>query len=259
MAPSRRFGQFELDRQNFELRRDGKPVKLDRTALELLLFLVERAGALVTREEAVEQVWGKGVFIEAESSLYTAIRKVRRALGDDTAEPQFIQTVSRKGYRFIGKVEGSQALSAHPAPATVAANPRRHFWMLGVALACVVTVGALVVRWRIAGRPVGPRRLMLVVLPLENLSGDPQQEYLVDGITEEIIARLGNLDPKDLGVIARTSAMQYKHTQKNATQIAHELGVKYLLEGSVQRSGESIRVTEQLIQSSDQTHLWAEL
>jgi TolB-like protein/DNA-binding winged helix-turn-helix (wHTH) protein/Tfp pilus assembly protein PilF len=253
-----RFGQFELDRQNFELRRDGKPVKLDRTALELLLFLVERAGALVTREEAVEQVWGKGVFIEAESSLYTAIRKVRRALGDDTAEPQFIQTVSRKGYRFIGKVEGSQALSAHPSPATVAANPRRHFWMLGVALACVVTVGALVVRWRIAGRPAGPRRLMLVVLPLENLSGDPQQEYLVDGITEEIIARVGNLDPKDLGVIARTSAMQYKHTQKDATQIAHELGVTYLLEGSVQRSGESIRVTEQLIQSSDQTHLWAE-
>jgi DNA-binding winged helix-turn-helix (wHTH) protein len=125
-----RFGCFELDRKNFELRREGQPVKLDRTPLELLFYLVENAGVLVTREEAVEHVWGKGVFIEAETSLYTAVRKIRRALGDDTEDPKFIQTVSGKGYRFIAEVDAAE--SSAGSPVFPAAAPLGDAYSLGL-------------------------------------------------------------------------------------------------------------------------------
>jgi len=234
MCPILRFGRFQLDRQNFELRRDGQPVKLDRTPLELLLYLAEHSGQLVTRDDAVEQVWGKGVFIEAESSLYTAIRKIRRALEDDTAEPQFIQTVSRKGYRLIATVEEVPSVSAGPRVGETAGR-RMPTWAPWIALACVLAAGGLFFWWRTARRSSSPGKIMLVVLPLQNLSGDGRQDYLADGITEEIITQLGDLDPQHLGVIARTSSMQYKHAQKGTAQISRELGVNYLLEGSVQR------------------------
>lgn len=259
MPPSvLRFGPFELDRQNFELRRDGQPVKLDRTPLELLFLLAERRGTLVTREEAVDQIWGKGVFIEAETSLYTAVRKIRKALGDDIGEPQFIQTVSRKGYRFIAKIEENGGLSGSPVPVRTTPNRRGSTWVLWVAGSCLLLIGALLVWLRVVRQSSRHGKIMLVVLPLQNLSGDERQDYLADGITEEVITQVGKLDPKHLGVIARTSAMQYKHAQKDTAQIARELGVNYLLEGSIQRSGNRLRITAQLIQASDQTHIWAE-
>lgn len=235
-------------------------MKLDRTPLELLFFLAERAGTLVPREEAVEHVWGKEVFVESDSSLYTAVRKIRRVLDDDIGEPQFIQTVSRKGYRFIAPVEQVQALSPPTAgepvsEAPIRASPRRAPWVLGTVLICVLATGITLVRAVRVHSPGG--KIMQVVLPLENLSPDPQQEYLADGITEEITTELGSLDPNHLGVLARTSAMQYKHSPKTTAQISRELGVAYLLEGSIRRSDGSVRITARLIQSSDQTHLWA--
>ena len=249
-----KFGPFELDRRNFELRRNGQTVKLNRTPLELLFFLVEQRGALVTHEEAVDRIWGQGVFIEAESSLYTAVRKIRRALGDDTGEPQFIQTVPRKGYRFVGKVEEVEATTA-PAPAATI-RPRWRPWAIWGLPACIL-LAILLLLWSFKGsREAG--RVMLVVLPMENFSADPQQEYLADGVTEEIISEVGSLDPKRLGVIARTSAMQYKEAKKDIGQVSRELGVGYVLEGSVRRSGNHVRVTAQLIRSSDQTQLWAQ-
>jgi TolB-like protein/DNA-binding winged helix-turn-helix (wHTH) protein/Tfp pilus assembly protein PilF len=252
-----KFGRFELDRSRFELRRDGQSVKLDRTPLELLFLLVERRGSLVTHEEAVDQVWGKGVFIEAESSLYTAVKKIRKALSDDSGDPQFIQTVSRKGYRFVAKVEEIDSTANGGESFTASAfrlgtNPWR-WW----ALATCVLVLLAVLAWTGLHRRQ-PDRVMLVVLPLQNFSGDSQQDYLADGITEEIITELGSLDPKHLGVIARTSAMQYKQAKKDVAQVSRELGVGYVLEGSIRRFGNNIRVTEQLIRSSDQTHLWAQ-
>lgn len=252
-----RFGPFELDRQNFELRRGGQPVKLDRTPLELLFFLAENPGKLVTRDEAVEHVWGKGVFIEAESSLYTAIRKVRQALEDDTADPQFIQTVSRKGYRFVANVENAQNASSARNGAVVS-DRRLYPWIIGITVACALVIGGFFFQSRTGRRSASPRKIMLVVLPLQNLSGDEHQDYLADGITEEIITQLGKLDPKRLGVIARTSAMQYKNAKKDTAQISRELGVNYLLEGSIRRSGDRLRITAQLIQASDQTHVWGE-
>lgn len=216
------FGPFQLDPENFELRRSGCRIKLHRTPLELLLLLVSRAGKLVTHEEAVESVWGKGVFIETESALYTAIRKIRRALGDETARPRFIETVARKGYRFI-------ALST--ARVSRAAAPQE--------------------------RP-DLNRVMLAVLPLENLSRDPRQDYFSDGLTEELISVLGRFSRQEIGVIARTSVMRYKGTRKTIPQISAELGADYFIEGSTRHERGRVRITLQLIRSSDQTHVWAE-
>src|SRR6202050_3941572 len=192
-----RYGDLELDPANFEVRLRGRRVKLDRIPLELLLVLAARAGQLVKYQEAFEAVWGKGVVIEVESALYTAIRKVRRALGEDPRRPRFIETVARKGYRFIAQpsVSGTRLNSAAPEEA--------------------------------------PKRLMLAVLPLENLSGDPRQDYFSDGLTEELISELGRFSPEELGVIARTSVMGYKGTRKSVAQIGEELGVDFLIEGSV--------------------------
>jgi TolB-like protein/DNA-binding winged helix-turn-helix (wHTH) protein/Tfp pilus assembly protein PilF len=255
MPPVTKFGPFHLDPQNFELRRDGNPIKLDRTPLELLIFLVERRGKLVTREEAVNRIWGEDVFIEAESSLYTAVRKIRKALGDETEGPEYIQTVARKGYRFVGKVEEQgYDLAASSTPT----RARKYWWWITTGIAVIVVAATLLV-WSLLSRPPAAHgKIMLAVLPLQNLSGDSKQEYLADGVTEEVITRLGNLDPQHLGVIARTSAMHYKNTNKEISQISRELGVAYVLEGSVRRSGDRVRVTAQLIQSSDQTHLWAQ-
>lgn len=213
-----RFGPFELDSENFELRRAGRRVKLDRTPLELLLFLAERPGKLVTHEEAVEHVWGKDVFIEAEAALYTAVRKIRQALGDRSGRPRFIETVARKGYRFVPPTaHGTQPQEA-----------------------------------------LRGKRPVLAVLPLENLSGDPGQEYFSDGLTEELTTALGKLSPDELGVIARTSAMRYKGAKKSASEIGHELAADYLIEGSVRRSRSRLRVAIQVIRAADETHVWAE-
>jgi TolB-like protein/DNA-binding winged helix-turn-helix (wHTH) protein/Tfp pilus assembly protein PilF len=267
-----KFGPYQLDRKNFELRRNGESLKLDRTPLELLFLLVENAGSLVTHEEAIERVWGKEVFIEAETSLYTAVRKIRRALGDDTEEPQYVQTVSRKGYRFVAKVEGIDRASTGTQSASLSTGSRvsagvspaskntewkswrtLRFW----ALALGSFAAAAAIAW-MGKYQREPNRVMLAVLPLQNFSGDPQQEYLADGVTEEIITELGSLDPKRLGVIARTSSMKYKSSTKDIAQISRELRVDYVIEGSIRRSGNSIRVTGQLIRSADQTHLWAQ-
>ncbi len=213
-----RFGPFELDPENFELRRAGRRVKLDRTPLELLIYLAQRAGKLVRHDEAVERIWGKEVFIEAESGLYTAIRKIRKALGDHPTRPQYIETVSRKGYRFVGLIPRKAGGSESEV-----------------------------------GRPV-----RLAVLPLDNLSGNPAREYFSDGLTEELITVLGMLSPRELGVIARTSVMRFKGAKKSITEIGRELGVDYVIEGSARHDRGRVRIAIQLIRASDQTHVWAE-
>lgn len=209
-----RFGSFELDASAYELRRGSRAVKLERLAMELLLLLIARKGQLVTRDEIVEKLWGKDVFLDAEHGVNTAIRKVRRALGDSPKRPRFVQTTPGKGYRFIAPVQRAE--------------------------------------------PNEPQRIMLAVLPFLNLSGDPAEEYFSDGLTEETIANLGAMHPARLGVIARTSSMAYKGTHKSARQIGRELHVDFLLESSVRRQGQRVRITAQLIRVEDETHLWAQ-
>jgi len=258
-----------LDARAYELRRAGRIVRLERIPMELLLFLAEQRGRLVTREEIVERIWGKGISLDADNSINGAIRKIRHALRDDPERPRVIQTVTGKGYRFIAPVveipDPAVPVPAMPTPPPApepaietGAKPRRRPFALAAAVLFLVTAGVFLVgqRWRAhATRPAG--RLMLAVLPFQNLTGDPAQDYLGDGMTEEIIAQLGRVDPQRLGVIARTSVMAYKNTHKRMDEIGRELSVQLVLEGTVRRDADRLRVSAQLIQAGDQTHLWA--
>ena len=287
-----KFGDgFELDRNSYELRRAGRALKLERIPLDILLLLVERKGQLVTREDIIAKIWGKDVFLDTDSSINGAIRKIRQALKDDSENPVFVQTVTGKGYRFIAAVieagvpaevpvgdtagvpvvDGSvkklgpartivHETHAPPVPGQLRQRSSKP-WPLVFSLAAllVIVLFAGIYEWRLRDRalPASENRVMLAVLPFANLSNDPEQEYFSDGLTEETITDLGELNPERLGVIARTSAAAYKHTNKTIAQIGRELGVDYILEGSVRRELGSARITAQLIRVKDQVHLWA--
>jgi len=214
-------GPFVLNVSRYELTCAGKPVRMERIPMDLLILLVRENGRLVSRDEIIERLWGKDIFFDTDNSINTAIRKIRRALGDDPEKPRYIETVLGKGYRFKSRTD----------PASGITSPLEE-----------------------VERP----RIMLAVLPFENLSGDAGQEYFSDGLTEETIMRFGKMSPQRLGVIARTSSMAYKRTDKSVFQIGQELGVDYVLEGSVRREADRTRVTAQLIRVRDQIHLWAE-
>jgi len=270
---------LELDRVAYELRRSGRALKLERIPMEILLLLVERQGQLVSREDIIGRIWGKDVFLDTDNSINSAIRKIRQALKDDPEKPVFIQTVTGKGYRFISAVpapasevnlpgsdqEAVDPVAKVPAVTTPfvtslpSARSRGLRWIAALAtLTVVLSTGIYMLRGRARSHSaVTPQRVMLAVLPFANLSSDPEQEYFSDGLTEETITDLGELNPDRLGVIARTSSTSYKHTSKTITQIGQELGVDYVLEGSVRREGGIARVSAQLIRVKDQVHLWA--
>ncbi len=254
-------GLFEIDFGSGEVHKEGRKVQLQEQPFRVLAVLLEHAGEVVTRDQLQAKLWPADTYVGFDEGLNTTIRKLRVAFGDSAENPRFIETVSRRGYRFIAPVEPGRILSPSPPTTTVAAKLRpislKPRW-IGFAVV-VFAVCALTLFLRTAEhRKPRLAKIMLVVLPLENFTGDSQQDYLADGITEEIIAQLGSLDPQHLGVISRTSAMRYKHTQESAAQISREVGANYLLEGSIRHSGDRIRVTAQLIQSSDQSHLWAD-
>src|SRR5271157_4917866 len=256
-----RFEDFELDPGSFELRRAGRLVKLERIPLQLLFLLAENRDRLVTREEILLAIWGKDVFVDADNSINTAVRKARQALKEDPENPRFLRTIPGKGYRFTAPVTSSAPPSPVVADLQIGQPSRKRLpkWpvLAALVLVALVTTG-LILRSRLTKPPrTIPKKAMLVVLPFLNLSADPHEDYFADGMTEEMITQLGSLDPQHLGVIARTSSMQYKGAKKGAAQVARELGVDYLLEGSVRRSDQRVRVTAQLIQASDETHLWA--
>jgi len=252
------FGVFEADFLTGELRKNGIKVKLHAQPLAVLKVLLEHPGEVVTRDELQLKLWGNNTFVDFEHGLNKAINKLREALNDDADTPRYIQTLPRRGYRFIAPI-------AVPKPAESAVPPEKaksrwRFWAAFASAGLVLF--ALGIYWfGIHGRASQalPRgKAMLAVLPFENMSGDQSEDYFADGLTEEMIAQLGQLQPANLGVIARTSAMRYKHTKESVAQIGHELGVSYLLEGSVRLAGQRVRITAQLIQATDQTHLWAE-
>jgi TolB-like protein/DNA-binding winged helix-turn-helix (wHTH) protein/Tfp pilus assembly protein PilF len=262
-----RFGEdFEFDLYANRLSRCGRALKLERIPTEVLAVLVEQRGQLVSREQIVERIWGRGAFLDTDNSINGAIRKIRQVLKDDPEQPRFIQTVTGKGYRFIAPVTDADlprpvAVSNLRPPAAPSPTDNRTLWRwpvsLAIAVILIAALGLYLHRSRSKVRPTPPSaRLMLAVLPFENLTGDPSQDYFSDGMTEEMIAQLGNLDPEHLGVIARTSVMQYKHNAKPLDQIGRELGIQYTLEGSVRRDSDKLRITAQLIRLKDQTHLW---
>jgi len=286
------FGEFELDSASFELRRQGRTRKLERVPLEripmtLLILLLERQGSVVTRQEIVDRLWGKDVFVDTDHGINTAIRKVRQALKDDPDRPRFVQTVSGKGYRFVADKNGQAppaavviATAAEPQPtgaqpprpggaeasgrspsstAVPTANGSKAKTRVAIAaLGFALAAAALGFQFRDRLFPGGHARQIhsIAVLPLANLSGDASQDYFADGMTDEVITMLAK--NTSLRVISRTSAMQYKGVKRPLPDIARELGVDGILEGSIKRSPTGVHMTVQLIYAPTDSHVWAE-
>jgi TolB-like protein/DNA-binding winged helix-turn-helix (wHTH) protein/cytochrome c-type biogenesis protein CcmH/NrfG len=275
-----RFGQFVLDSRRRTLSRADSAVSQTPKAFDVLLFLVQNPNRLVTKEELLQAVWGD-TFVE-EGNLTQYISHLRKALGDNSEDTRLIVTIARKGYQFtadvtvgetadtatqaavqISTTESSPTFtqSALESPAGEAAPKAPKHWrkaaVMGASVVLLVIVGFASRRHFSGMTSLRSQRIMLAVLPFENLTGDPNKEYLADGLTEETISQLGRLNPEELGVIARTSVMGYKHKDERLDKIGRDLSVQYVLENSLRESGNHIRLTAQLIQVKDQTHLWS--
>jgi len=216
-----RFAGFELDIRSRELRRGERCIRLQEQPFEILRMMLERPGDVVTREELRRRLWPDGTFVDFEHSLNAAVKRLRAALGDDADHPRFVETLPRRGYRFIGHAAAGADAATEPA------------------------TGAL-------------PKVRLAVLPFTTLSETAAQEYFTDGLTEEMIAQLGQLCRGRIGVVARWSSMVFKGTTERAREIGRALRADYLLEGSVRREGDRVRVTVRLIEAAGETQLWAE-
>lgn len=299
-----RFGLFEADLDQRLLTKAGVRIKLQDQPFELLVMLLERPGELITREEIRRRLWPADTFVAFDDGLNTAVKKLRAALADVADSPRFVETVPRRGYRFLAPVTpqglpaaidtidedaksqstelqapaipgngsavdiGASPINGHGSSATpsdtaatapVSFRPGRLLWpaLIIVALALLLPL-ILFVKPSLWKQPARAARSTIIVIPLDNLSGDPQQEYFSDGITEEITTQLARSDPERLGVIGRLTAMRYKGSHKDIAQIGREVPVQYVLEGSVRRDQTRFRVTVQLIEVAHQTHVWAE-
>ena len=267
------FGEFRLDAQRRTLQRGQELVALTPKAFDLLLQLIQSAGKTVTKDDLMKTVWPDS-FVE-ESNLTQTIFMVRKAL-EETSERRYILTVQGQGYRFLvpakeAAIQGPEIELPAPPPDAgdvadiqLQSQPQRAKNWRSIVIASAVIALILIVASSIwfwlRGHGAAERsdKIMLAVLPFENFTGDAGQDYFSDGLTEEMISQLGNLDPAHLGVIARTSVMRYKHSQESIPQIGQDLGVQYVIEGSVRRDSERVRIAAQLIQVRDQSHLWAQ-
>lgn len=261
-----RLGEFQMDFASGELRQNGHMVRLKPQPSRILSLLVARPGQIVSREQIQREIWGGDTFVDFERGLNSCIKQIRAAFGDDPETPRYIETIPRRGYRFIAQVEpiasapsaadGKPSSAASTTQAEAIQRSARFQWRSAMFASLIVIAIAAVTLGVRHSRPQA-EKIRLVVLPFANLSGDPSQEFLGEGLSEEMITQLGELAPQRLGVIARTSAAQYRQTKKSAAEIGKELKVNYVLEGSVRREGNRLHVTAQLIQANDQTQLWA--
>jgi TolB-like protein/DNA-binding winged helix-turn-helix (wHTH) protein/Flp pilus assembly protein TadD len=265
-----RFGVFEANILARELRKYGTHVRLRGQPFCILAMLLERPGEVVTRDEMQKKLWPADTFVDFEHSLNSAIKKLRAVLGDSPDNSRYIETIPRVGYRFVAPVQelSPTGLSIPEVPASstesqTQAAPRvsHRRWPRVVAGVLALTVLAVVATfaWRRAyPQPrLAGEKVFLAVLPFSNLTGDPGQEYFSDGLTEEMIAQLGQADPDRMSVIARTSVMHYKGSSKPLSQIGGELGVRYVLEGSVRKDSSRVRITAQLVRVRDQMRVWS--
>jgi len=261
VPPTLRFGVFELDPQAGELRKKGMKIRLQGQPVEILAMLLQRPGETITREELQKKLWPADTFVDFEQGLNNAMKRLRAALDDSAESPRFVETLPRHGYRFIGSLNGSRQIPVAEAKSTSRLRLVRRAGSLG-ALAAIATAAMLVglnVRgWRdrLLKSAPKPQIQALAVLPLTNLSGDPEQEYFADGMTESLITELGKISSPR--VISRQSVMQYKASKKSLQEIAGELKVDAVLEGAVVRSGERMRVTIHLAQAFPERQLWAQ-
>ena len=285
-APTKifRFGVFEVDLKANELRKNGLRLKLPEQPFQILAVLLEKPGEIITREELRSRLWPGDTFVDFDHGLNNAVMRVREVLGDSSESPRFVETIPRRGYRFIAPVEEasypllasaavegehspsnghSEAKQAHlteslPATRPPASRPMIFAWLGLGALALALITALLFYYGRSASHDGGVTQAntSLVVLPLENLSGDKDQEYFADGMTDELIANLAKI--RSLRVISRSTAMAYKGTHKPLSEIARELKVDAVVEGTVLRVGNRVRITAELVQVSTDHHLWAD-
>jgi TolB-like protein/DNA-binding winged helix-turn-helix (wHTH) protein/tetratricopeptide (TPR) repeat protein len=244
-----RFGPFQLDLRAAELHHNGTKIKLPEQPFQILCELVEHPGEVVSREELHQRLWRSDTFVDFEHGLNTAVKRLRELLGDSAENPRYIETLPRHGYRLMVPVERAETVSA-------AFVLRKVTWLRVSALMIVLVTAGLVWRSLLLERFRPVRIESLAVLPLENLSGNPKEEYFADGMTEALITELGKVHA--LRVISRQSVMQYRGTTKSAPQIAQELHVDALVEGSALRSGDTVRITAQLVHANPERHLWSE-
>jgi TolB-like protein/DNA-binding winged helix-turn-helix (wHTH) protein/Tfp pilus assembly protein PilF len=259
--PTLHFGVFELDSRAGELRKKGMKIRLQGQPLEILVMLLERPGETITREELQKKLWPSDTFVDFEQGLNNAMKRLRVALDDDAENPRFIETLPRRGYRFIGAVNG--AGPGTPTQAKLGLKSALFIRPFALAVPTLVAIAAVMVILNVDGwrdglfrRSPKPQIQALAVLPLTNLSGDPGQEYFTDGMTESLITELGKISSPR--VISRQSVMQYKSSKKSLQEIARELKVDAVLEGAVQRSGDRVRVSVHLSQASPDRQLWAQ-
>jgi TolB-like protein/DNA-binding winged helix-turn-helix (wHTH) protein/Tfp pilus assembly protein PilF len=273
VQPTIEFGDgFTLDVRAYELRRAGRTLKLEPTPFGILAFLLEQRGELVTREQIVERIWGKGVFLDTDNSINGAIRKIRLVLNDDPEHSRFIQTVTGRGYRFVAPIAESEPETPAATPRLAVVPPAQSEKAIepapsllrrlrpAVTLVASLVFIALLALWLVPAishrtAATGPIR-SLAVLPLDNLSGDSSQDYFADAMTDELITNLAKVGA--LRITSRTTVTLYKHTNKPLPEIARELNVDGIVEGSIVRSGERVRITAQLIHASSDQHIWAE-
>jgi TolB-like protein/DNA-binding winged helix-turn-helix (wHTH) protein/Flp pilus assembly protein TadD len=271
-----RFGVFELDLRAGELRKHGLRVRLQEQPFQILAMLLEHPGEVVTREELQTKLWPADTFVDFDHGLNKAVSKIREALGDSAESPRFVQTVARRGYRFLAEVKPA-GVAPVPGPELAApphlepgsrdradlpgksAEPKQPLpalaWKISAFVLLLLT--ASLAAWKLhSWNHPSPVIRSLAVLPLESLSTDASQDYFADGMTDELISDLGQISA--LRVISRTSVMAYKHARKPLPQIARELNVDAVVEGTVLRSGDRVRITAQLIEASSDKHLWSE-
>jgi TolB-like protein/DNA-binding winged helix-turn-helix (wHTH) protein len=257
-------GRFRLDLDSYQLLDSGSPVRLERQPVDLLILLSERRGQLVTREEIASRLWKSDVFVDTDRNINSIVRKLRQAFNDDPDRPEFLETVVGKGYRFVGPLEvrperPDQAPEtkpeSSPSPSPSQAPNRVRLWALGVlgSVAIALIVWSTLRTSRSGGAELSPAR-SIAILPLENLSGDRSQEYFADGMTEELTSELAQAP--ELRVIAHTSMLQYAGSRKPVSEVARELHVDAVIEGSVLRSGNRVRITAQLIRPPSDQVIW---
>ena len=262
------FDRFEVDLRSGELRKDGRKVRLPAQPFQLLTLLIENAGEVVTRDEVCRALWQTDTFVDFDHSVAAAVNKIREALGDSAENPRFVETLPRKGYRFIRQIKrdlpqvatlptAAEVPRASPRTAKLPASWLKTIGWVGVGVvALLCTLGWRMARYGRVGFSSGSQIRSLAVLPLANLSGEADREYFADGMTEELTTDLGKISA--LRVISRTSTMQYKGSKKPLPEIARELNVDAIVEGTVARSGSHVHITANLIQASPERHLWAE-
>jgi TolB-like protein/DNA-binding winged helix-turn-helix (wHTH) protein/Tfp pilus assembly protein PilF len=262
VADTLRFDGYELDVRAGELRKHGVRLRLRGQPLQVLEILLERPGEVVTREELQARIWTGNAFGDFDHNLHNAVARIREVLGDSPENPRYIETLPRRGYRYVGPIQEFQKPqlaveigASTAAPVSLVAPPKRkRSWVL--VLCALLTLGLVGLSlWLRAKAGVAPIR-SIAVLPLKNLSGDPSEEFFVDGMTDQLITDLAKIG--SLRVISGTSVMQYKRANKSLPDIARELNVDAIIEGSAVRSGQRVRITAQLIQARTDQHLWAE-